>query len=196
MSRNIFILNGHPGETSLSRQFAERYHSAAQSAGHTTRLMHIRDMAFDADHGQGGYADAKKLEPDLENTLNALEWAQHIVLTTPMWWGGMPAMLKGLFDRTLVPGRTFDTRRTTAIGFPAPMLIGKSARVFMTSDTPDWFFQLIYGAAMQRQLKSQVFGFVGIKPTRFTHFAPASHPKEGQVDRWLETIAKLGAKGL
>ena len=48
---------------------------------------------------------------------------------------------------------------------------------------------------MLRQLRDQIFGFVGIKPARMTHFSGASHPKDGQVDDWLAKIEKLGAQG-
>lgn len=116
-----------------------------------------------------------------------------MVLTTPMWWGGLPAKLKGLFDRALIPGRTFDTRETDWMGMPAPMLSGRTGRVFMTSDTPGWFMRWIYRNAMLRQLRDQILGFVGIKPARITHFSGASDPKPGSVEKWISEVQKYGA---
>lgn len=118
--KKILVLNGHPGENSLSRTFAETYGAAAQDNGHQVRLIHLSDLQFDHDFGQGNYHDFKPLEPVLEQVLQDIEWSDHLVLTAPMWWGGLPAKLKGLIDRTFIPGRTFDTRNTNRIGFPAP----------------------------------------------------------------------------
>ena len=102
MPKRIVILNGHPAAKSLSRRLAESYAKGAREAGHEVRVIHIRDLDFDSDFGFGGYVETKPLEPDLESVLSDLEWSEHLVLLTPMWWGGVPAKLKGLFDRLLL----------------------------------------------------------------------------------------------
>lgn len=190
--KKILVLNGHPGQTSLSRVFAETYATAARRNGHDVRIQHLSELEFDDDYGEGGYQNYKPLEPVLEQVLQDFEWSEHLVLTTPMWWGGLPAKLKGLIDRTFLPGRTFDTRNPTRLGLPAPMLSGRTARVILTTDTPGWFMRLAYRRAMIRQLRDQILGFVGFKPTRFTYFSGASDPKPGLVDRWVSRIERIG----
>ncbi|MEO0971938.1 MAG: flavodoxin family protein, partial [Pseudomonadota bacterium] len=69
---------------------------------------------------------------------------------------------------------------------------GKSARVIVTSDTPAWYLRWIYGNALFHQIRKQLFRFVGITPTRFTHLMLASHPKPGQVSRWQDQLRWLG----
>ena len=191
--KRIYILNGHPAENSLNRALAESYANAARTAGHDVRLTHLHDLQFDPDFEFGGYKKIKPLEQGLERVLEDIEWSQHVVLTTPMWWGGLPAKLKGLFDRVLLPGRAFDTRNTNWIGLPAPMLTGRTGRMIVTSDTPRWFFSFAYRSALLRQLSDQIFGFVGIKPAKITYFAGASQPKQGVVDHWLKEVQHRGA---
>ncbi len=191
--KRIFILNGHPAKNSLNRTLAESYAQAAREAGHEVRLTNLHDLEFDADFGFGGYDNLKPLEPELERVLQDIEWSEHVVLTTPMWWGGLPAKLKGLFDRALLPGRTFNTRKTNWMGMPTPMLSGRTGRVIVTSDTPGWFMRWVYRNAMLRQLRDQILGFVGIKPAKFTYFAGASHPKSSVVKRWIAEVQKRGA---
>jgi putative NADPH-quinone reductase len=192
-SKRVYILNGHPAEKSLNRALAESYAEAARNAGHQVRLTHLHDLQFDPDFEFGGYKNLKPLEHSLEQVLDDIEWSQHMVLTTPMWWGGLPAKLKGLFDRALLPGRTFDTHKTDWMGMPTPMLTGRSGRMIVTSDTPGWFLGFAYRSALLRQLRDQIFGFVGIKPAKITYFSGASHPKEGVVDRWLKEVQRRGA---
>lgn len=192
--KRILIINGHPAENSLSKFIAETYAAEAQSAGHDVRLTHISEMNFDPDSGFAGYKQHKELEPDLLTFRKDVEWAEHIVLTTPMWWGGLPAKLKGLFDRTFLPGWAFDTR-TTKLGMPLPMLGGRTARIFLTSDTPGFFFWLLYGNALRRQIKGQIFHFCGIKPARISHFAPATNAKQSHVEKWISEVKAIGAKG-
>ena len=193
MPERIFILNGHPGPSSITRQAMKRYASAAQMAGHEVRLSHLSDLTFDPDRGKAGYDDPKPLEPVLEEALGNLEWCTHFVLAFPLWWGGFPAKLKGWLDRVLLNGRVFTTRETTPLGLPAPLLKGRTARVLITSDTPRSFMWLVYGDAVLRQLRRQILGFVGFKPVKITFFAPASHPMPGAVDKLLVHMDRLGA---
>lgn len=190
--KRILILNGHPGETSLSRHFADRYAQAATQSRADVRVHHLSEMEFDMDFGQGSYSQFKPLELPLEMFLSDLEWADHFVLTAPMWWGGLPAKLKGLFDRAFIPGRTFNTKVKSRLGMPTPMLTGKTARVIFTSDTPRWFERLAYKNAIKQQTSKQILGFVGIKPTRYTWFAGASDATEQTVTDWGATVTQLG----
>lgn len=191
--KRILILDGHPGDTSLSRHFAERYAQAAEQSGAAVRVHHLSEMQFDMDFGQGNYSQFKPLEPPLENFLSDLEWAEHFVVTTPMWWGGLPAKLKGLFDRAFLPGRTFNTKVKTRLGMPSPVLTGKTARVIMTSDTPHWFERLFYKRAVMHQTTRQILGFVGIKPTRYTYFSGASDATDDKVQKWTQQVTSIGA---
>lgn len=193
-AKNIYVLNGHPAEASLNQTLAETYASAAKEASHNVRLTNINSLNFDPDYGFAGYSHHKPLEDDLEKVLGDIEWSDHVVLTTPLWWGGLPAKTKGLFDRSLLPGRTFDTRNPQWNGFPAPMLSGRTGRVLITSDTPNWFLRWIYKNPMPTQVKRQIFEFVGIKPTKVTHFSGASHAIPDMVERWIKTTKKLGTE--
>ena len=191
--KRIFVLDGHPAEFSISRQWAEAYADAARQAGHDVRVMHLNGMRFDPDFGQGTYKNWKPLEPDLEALMADIEWSEHVVLACPMWWGGVPAKLKGLFDRAFLPGRSFDMRKKSMIGLPKPMLSGRSGRVMITSDTPGWFLRLFYRSAIIAQLRGQILGFIGINPIRFAYYAGASEAKEAQVNRWIADARRLGA---
>ncbi|NIZ60387.1 flavodoxin family protein [Sedimentitalea sp. CY04] len=193
-SQKILILSGHPGESSLSKSLCQAYSGAAEAQGHDVRFHDLSKMKFDMDYGQSGYENSKPLEPDLDAFLSDLEWANHVVMATPLWWGSIPAKLKGVFDRALLPGRTFDTRNVSFMGLPRPMLKGKTARVLLTSDTPSIFLRLFYGNAVKKTISRQILGFVGITPTRFTSFAPATDANEAKVSKWINQAAGLGAK--
>lgn len=195
-SKRIFVLNGHPGETSLNRAIAEAYISSARDAGHEVRSIQLHDLEFDLDFENGNYENFKPLEPVLEDVLESIEWCEHFVVTTPMWWGGLPAKLKALFDRSFIPGRTFNTRETTLFGLPKPMLSGRTGHVFITSDTPGWFMRFVYRNAMLNQVRKQILEFVGIKPVRVTWLSGASHVKVKQAEDWLTKVHKSAVVAL
>lgn len=195
MTKKILVLNGHPGTESLSGLFANAYVEEARAQGHDVRLTSISDISFDPDYGSGGYSDPKPLEPALQMLADDLAWSDHFVVLTPMWWGGLPAKLKGLFDRILLPGFAFSTREKTTMGLPSPMLQGRTGRVVFTSDTPRWFFRLVYQQAVAVQVRKQILHFIGIKPARITWFSGATDASEAQVSNWVETVRALGRAG-
>ena len=192
MSRRILIADLHPARLSLSAALAQAYRDGATGAGHQIRTAALSEMQFNPDFGQASFRAAPALEPDLVTFRENLTWAQHVVLITPMWWGGLPARTKGLFDRTLLPGYAFDPRQKH-MGVPKPLLSGRSARLILTSDTPGWAFALMYRRALKHQVQRQILGYVGIKPMAFTHFSPVERSSDTIRARWLAQIEALGA---
>lgn len=192
--KRILVLHGHPGQSSLSKSLTTAYAQAAANAGHEVRQHDLGDMSFDMDFGGGGYKNYKPLEPQLQAFVDDLQWADHFVVSTPLWWGAIPAKLKGLFDRTLLPGTSFDTRTLNRWGMPSPLMNGKTARVMLLADTPGWFLRLFYSDAIKRILSRQILGFIGIKPTKFSQFSPTSEADAAQVAAWLDKVSALGAR--
>ena len=62
----------------------------------------------------------------------------------------MPALLKGFFDRTFLPGFAFKYRNRSQLW--DKLLSGRTADLLVTLDTPPWYFRWIYGAPAHRQM--------------------------------------------
>jgi NAD(P)H dehydrogenase (quinone) len=193
LARKILILDGHPARDTFNAALAGAYADAARSAGHDVRVRHLSDMDFNPDLGIASYRNIPPLEPDLENVFADLLWCEHLVITHPMWWGGMPAKLKGLIDRVFLPGKTFQYQKGKPV--PLGLLKGRSARVLMTSDTPTFFLDWIYGNGIGKQTSRQILKFCGMKPVRFTRFAPLRGSSDKRRQGYLAKAAALGRAG-
>ncbi|NJM84108.1 MAG: NAD(P)H-dependent oxidoreductase [Tabrizicola sp.] len=194
MTKRILILSLHPAKVSLCGSLAQAYSEGAGASGHDVRTMALADMEFDPDFGQASFRAAKALEPDLVRLQEEVRWAEHLVLVSPMWWGGLPAKAKGLIDRSFLPGFAFDPREKR-MGLPKPLLAGRSARLILTADTPGWAFRLLYRSALRWQIRQQILGYTGIAPMRFSLLSPVEHSTPPIRDRWLADIRALGAAG-
>jgi len=188
----ILVLDGHPANGSFCGALAQTYADQARLKGHEVRVRHLSEMTFDPDFGVSSFKDAKPLEPDLDAVWQDILWCEHFVLTHPLWWGGLPAKLKGLFDRVLLPGAAFKYVKGNAL--PEKLLKGRTSEVLVTSDTPGWYFRWIYGAGVRKQTEKQILGFCGLKPTGYHMFSPIRG--SGDVDRLkiLERAAELGRR--
>ena len=53
------------------------------------------------------YLDIKSNQNGLDTHIAMLNWCNTLIFVYPTWWYGLPAMLKGWLDRTLLPGVAF-----------------------------------------------------------------------------------------
>jgi putative NADPH-quinone reductase len=77
----------------------------------------------------------------IEGYVERLRAAQALVICAPTWWYGMPAMLKGYFDRVWVPGVAFDLLPRGGAIRPGLTNITSYA-VVTTTGSPWWFMRL------------------------------------------------------
>lgn len=195
MSRKIFILLGHPDKSGICGDFADTYERAACEAGHEVQRMNIGEMQFDPILHKG-YRERQDLEPDLVRFQELVHWADHFVIIHPVWWVGMPALLKGLFDRGWLPGSAFRYIKTKAgrrTIFWHRLFRGKTARIIVASGTAPWLVRALPGN-VNAQLKWGILWFAGFR-VHATWFGPSENVPEARKKRWLEKIKYLGSKG-
>jgi len=191
MGKRILIINGHPYKESLNFALAEAYKKGAAESGAEIKEINIADLQFNPNL-QYGYRKRTELEPDLLESWKKIKWAEHLVFVFPIWWGGMPAMLKGFFDRLFLPGFAFQYRENSV--WWDKLLTGKSAHIIATMDTPYWYFRLVYGNPGINQFKRTILQFCGINPVKVTVFSPIKNIKQETLKKYLDNSEKLGKK--
>ncbi len=187
----ITAIDGHPGTSRLVTALMDRYLEAAEAAGAEVTRFALRDMDFDPVLHEG-YKQRQEWEPDLKRAAQSIQDCDHLLLGFPMWWGGQPASLKGFFDRVFLPGFAFKYHENDPMW--DRLLTGRSAQVFVTSDTPKFFLKLSYGAPVFNQIKKQVLGFSGFKPVKLNYFAPIRKKGPKDFEPWLKKAETLGRK--
>lgn len=189
--KRILMILGTPKNTSLCTALGEAYAQGARDKGHVVRQLKLGEMTFDPIL-RGGYEQSQVLEPDLLEAQRQIHWAEHLVFVYPVWWGGIPALLKGFFDRTFLPGFAFKYRNRSQLW--DKLLSGRTADLLVTMDTPPWYFRWIYGAPAHRQMTRTILGFSGIKTRRLSEFAPVRPSSEAQRQNWLRRAESLGSR--
>ncbi len=121
-------------------------------------------------------------------------WADHIVWIYPVWWGSVPALLKGFLDRVLIPGFAFKKREGSV--WWDKFLTGRTSRIISTMDQPAWYFWLVYGEPSNRMMKRTVLEFCGIKPVEVTSIGPIRMSTEKFREKWLGKVGVFGKKGI
>lgn len=192
MGKRVAVIVGHPAADSWCGALADSYAAAARAGGHEVRMVHLAQLDFDPNLHEG-YRQIQALEPDLLAAQATVAWAEHVVIAYPIWWGSVPALLKGFLDRILLPGFAFKYRPGKA--FPEQLLRGRSAQLLVSMDTPPWYFRWVYRMPGIVQLKKTTLEFCGIAPVKVAAFGPLISSSSAQRASWLVKAARL-ADGL
>lgn len=179
---HVLVIDAHPRAGSFGHALAVAAAEGADAA-HETRVLTLRELAFDVNYLR------QELEPDLRRSREVLLWAEHLVVVYPVWWGTMPALLKGWLDRVLQPGFAFEDRED---GTWDGLLTGRSATLIATMDTPAWVFRWILRAPSTQALRAATLNFCGIAPVDVVLFSPVKSSSPEQRRQWLQRVRELG----
>ncbi|MGI9551235.1 MAG: NAD(P)H-dependent oxidoreductase [Aurantibacter sp.] len=190
-NKKIVLINGHPDKESFNFALAEAYIKGAKKSNAELQIINVRDLRFDPNL-QFGYRQRTELEPDLLESWKKIKWADHLVLIYPVWWGSVPALMKGFFDRLFLPGFAFQKKEGSL--WWDKFLIQKSARIICTMDQPPWYYRLINGRPSHYAMKKLTLNFVGIKPVKITSIGPLRLSKIEFRTKWLKKVEQLGER--
>jgi len=189
--KKIAIINGHPHKDSFNFGVAEAYKTGAVASGTEVREIVIRDLDFNPNL-QFGYQKRMELEPDLLKAWEIIQWADHLVWVHPVWWGGLPALMKGFIDRLFLPGMAYKYRENSV--WWDKLLKGKTAHILTTLDQPGWYYRLFFGRPSVNQLRKSILEYCGVKPVRVTYIGIIRNSKDEQRAQWLTKVKELGKK--
>ncbi len=188
--KKIFILLGHPDMNSFNRTLADEYEQGATQNSHEVRRQNIGEMQFDPVL-HNGYRLIQELEPDLKAFQENVKWCDHFVIFYPTWFATMPGILKGLFDRAWLPGFAYHFRQN-GLGWKR-LLKGRSASVFVTSDSLPWQLRIIFGD-VTNEIHNGILWFAGFSPIRMHKFGHIKLLGMWRRDRYKRKVYKLARK--
>ncbi|MFT3720183.1 NAD(P)H-dependent oxidoreductase [Pseudorhodoferax sp.] len=107
----VFVVYCHPVETSFAAAMHQEVVRQLRGAGHEVDDCDLYAEGFDpvmSREERLGYHAVPGNRAPVQAYVDRLHRAEAIVFCFPTWCFGLPAMLKGWFDRLLMPGVAFD----------------------------------------------------------------------------------------
>lgn len=148
----ILVLFAHPLDDSYAAALRDAVIETLQAAGDAVDSCDLYKEAFDPVLSaqerrsyEGVSADAGAGSAHVQR----LRQADGVIVVFPSWWYGMPAILKGYFDRVWLPGVAFEFGARTI----EPLL--GNIRLFgvvTTTGAPAWFTRIYMGNPSRKVL--------------------------------------------
>lgn len=159
---NILVVFSHPNPQSFNHAILETVVKAFKSKGHAVVVRDLYGIRFDP------VLAIADLEAALRGSarLDVAEEQRHVreadllVFIFPVWWSGVPAILKGWIDRVFTHGFAYAIDKKGVTG----LLAGKKAAFFSTAGATEAVLSRGIQTAMETIFVNAILRACGLDP--------------------------------
>lgn len=185
----------HPSPTSFNAAIRDLVLEKLAAAGAEVRLADLYAREFSpvlTTPEWTGYLDCPANQAPVAEDVANIAWCDTLIFVYPTWWYGLPAMLKGWLDRTLLPDVAFlmpdGVNKTIRPGLTHITRLG----VFTTCGASWWLTKLV-GSPGRRTLLWGV-GLIcakGVKTVFAAHYLMDSSTPESRKKHLARVAARM-----
>ena len=193
----VHVIYAHPLADSFAAALHARIVAALRRSGHQVDDCDLYGEGFNPVLTAAERRSYNTQSPDLAAVapyVARLQAAEALVLCFPTWWYGMPAILKGWFDRVWARGVAFELPPGGGAITPALVNIKKFA-VITTYGSPWWLIKLV----LRDPVRAVIMGGLGrlCAPrvqTRFLALYNIDAANRQRCARFLERVERALAR--
>ncbi|MEC1507236.1 NAD(P)H-dependent oxidoreductase [Bacillus haynesii] len=180
------VIYAHPNPNSFNGAILNQVIKALEEGKHSYDVIDLYKDRFDPVL----LFDEKKRRSDMKHDPETAEYrrivknADHLIFIYPLWWGGMPAIMKGFIDRVFAAGEAY----TYQGKLPKGLLKARTASVYYTADAPSWYLRFWRRDADWVTVKDVMLKFCGVRRVRRLLFAGVKDSSEEKRTQWLDRV--------
>lgn len=183
---NVLIIYAHPNPNSFNHAVLEKVKKGLHESDHDVTIIDLYKENFDPVLKFDDTFRRRDLkdDPRTERYRTLVKNADHFIFIYPVWWYGLPAILKGFLDRVFVAGFAYTYEGL----LPKGLLAGKSAWVIYSIDSPNWFVRLVRRNTEWTVMKKAILQFCGIRSVKRMMMAGMKGISLKKREKWLEFV--------
>jgi NAD(P)H dehydrogenase (quinone) len=176
---NNLIVYVHPNPASFNHAIMDAYATELRVYGHEVRIRDLYALGFNPVITLSDYdmIDRGERPEDIRQEQDHIQWADIVSFISPIFWAGMPAMLKGYVDKVFSLGFAYSFQGDS----PKGLLRGKKA-VILNSTGGSLMYHRKSGMldSIRTTIDGGIFRFCGIEVLehRFLMGVPIATPAE------------------
>lgn len=159
---HILAVYAHPSRKSFNRALLDVLLDVAGTKGHKCEVLDLYADGFQPSLTEEDFAafDRGNVPEDVQRMQDAVNRSDIVVFIHPIWWFGLPAIMKGWIDRVFSYGFAYshDSRGVK------PLLTGKKAIIVNTAGGAETtgYDDTGYKSAMIKLTDVGIYNFVGL----------------------------------
>lgn len=212
---NVLIVFAHPEARSFNGALKDTAVDTLTDQGHNVQVSDLYSMRWKSQLDQhdipgernsadffNAPAEQEKMErttgatPDVRTEQEKMQWCDLMIFQFPVWWFGMPAILKGWVDRTFTRGFAYKSGQK----YDSGVFRGKRAMICATTGTASSLYEPdgIDGDInhILWPIHNGIFHYAGfdVLPPFMAWSADNTSPtvREGYLNQWADRLKGIG----
>ncbi|SEG66837.1 NAD(P)H oxidoreductase [Paenibacillus sp. UNC499MF] len=177
----------HPRTDSLTMAVADRFVQGLKEAGHETEVLDLYRSGFDPvlnEPDEPDWTDSgKQYSAEVHTEMERMNRHEGLAYIFPLWWYGMPAMLKGYIDRVWNHGFAYGPRK---------LHHRKVLWLSLAAATSEQLAKRKYDEMVHHQLNVGLAEYAGISTSKTEFLYDTLNADPGHIQDLLEQAYKHG----
>ncbi len=189
------ILYAHPNPKSFNHAILETVQAELQRAGKDVSVRDLYALNFNPVLSANDLAGMMQgqLQPEVKAEQEFVGAADLIVVIYPLWWSGMPAILKGYIDRVFTEGFAYSIVGPDLNG----LLLGKKVLLITTTGAPQEMYEASgMFKSMAQTTGEGIFQFTGMELIEHKYLCAIPYVTDEDRKKMLEEMKSLVQKRL
>lgn len=190
---NNLILYCHLNPESFCHAILETVLEGLKAKGEEAQVRDLYSLNFSPVKTAADFIDVKngRVSDDIKTEQEHLLKADRVIVIYPVWWAGLPALLKGYVDRVFSYGFAYSYDFNDLSTFK---LAGKEVCLFTTMGAPNLFYRLtLMLAAMAKTSDGGIFRFCKMKVKEHAWFGGVPSSDEKKRAAYLARVRAITA---
>jgi NAD(P)H dehydrogenase (quinone) len=184
------VIVAHPNPASFNKNgIVPTVVKTLEAKGHEVKIRDLYEINFNPVLSGADFAalQSGNIPADIAEEQEHISWATNLVIVSPIWWIGRPALLQGYYDRVFSYGFAFEYGANGAVG----LLKNENALIINTAGTPEGVYDMWPDskALLSRPSVEGVFGFCGIKNVQQIQFYGLPNSSDADREAMLQQVA-------
>lgn len=184
------IIYAHPNPNSLNHHFKQHLREHLEENGHETIVRDLYKLGFNPVLSLDDLAGQRQADTadDVKKEQEHIMWAECITLIHPIWWTGLPAILKGYIDRVFSYGFAYSYHQ----GVQQALLVGKQVVIINTHGKSNTMYRQIgMDKALSLTSDTGIYSYCGLKIKYHFFFDKADKVNADIVEKWTRQIKEV-----
>lgn len=183
------IVYAHPNPESLNHHLKKTVIHSLQNGNHEIVVRDLYQLNFNPTLSLEDMKGQRtgQVAVDVKEEQDFISWAEHITFIYPIWWTGMPAIMKGYIDKVMSYGFAYWYDQ----GIQKGLLAGKQTVIINTHGKSAAEYEAIgMDKALSLTSDQGIYTYCGLKIKQHYFFDKADKATSESIEHWTKEVEK------